>query len=238
MNRALFALTNRTTFDSSVFPSAPDYQVIALDPTPADVHNVLNLDGGDYFVVGALAALRSFSELLENLGPDDATFDLTDWSRPLDTFTINLLPDPNGPASVRRVPTEFPPAFDIVVSYVDDNTVSVRCGSLSTLVPVTVTSNEYINLTWPAWAGITGALDLSVTNYGSGWTATIHHIPISYPYEAAAAALTNSRSANTLLLQTGLMAHFFRAKTGFEKVATVACALCLSNPSFQWPTFQ
>jgi hypothetical protein len=231
MNRALHAITNRANdFTSPVFPTTSTYAPVTLPKAAQSVRDFLQLGGDDYFVVGVLMALYSFPELLENID-DGLTFRLTDYVRPPDTGISTLLPDSNGPPYLYRVPVEFPVSLTYQLSYGSANFLQVALGSKTFNVPVTVSGTQLLPV-WPPELGISGSFDLTYQPWNSAFALTIQHVPVGYPYELVASILDQNTQKNELLVTHGLLSHYFRARSGMEKVATVALALGLSNPYY------
>lgn len=237
MNTVLHAITNRSgDFVSDIFPSDTSYKPVVLSSDAAALRKFLQLDNTshDYYVVGCLAALNAFPELLESLGSDDQTFDLTRYQRPEDVTNLELIPGPYGPPNIKRVATEFPAQLDMRLVYESPTVGVFSLGNRREEITVDVDTDSFAPA-WPVWAGVAGAVD-------AVWSSTIQfnirHTPISFPYDALAEKLDQNRDKNMLLLATDLLTHYFSARSGIEKVATVATALALSNPAFSWPKFK
>lgn len=228
MNEFLHALTNREVFASPMFPTVTTFRARPQTPNQISLRQTLQLHviTHDYFVHGLLAAFYSFPELVECF-PETRTFELRDFRRAPDSWVgATPAPDQHGPFVMRRRATEFPVQMRMTLSYVDATHMRISLGSESWAVPAYWHAGT-LYPEWPAELGVSGAL--LVADWSSAFEATVQHMPINYPYEACVAALENVPFKNTMLLQVGLMEHYYFAATPFEKVAAAALALALSN---------
>ncbi len=233
INQILHLVTNRATFASALFPDNPDFLPGKLTADATAVHRLLRLDvtTNDYYVVGAMAALYSFPELIEALPAETRTFALADFQRPRDSILgATPIPDHSGPFVMRRHAAEFPVLTSVRLTYVEAGYVRISLGSSAQVVPITA-QGALLYPQWPAELGISGGLQLVGQAWDADCVVVITHIPVTFPYDVVAEMLRVNNPKNSLLLQFGLLEHYFIATTPMEKVATVLTALALSNPA-------
>ena len=231
-NTVLHLVTNRAgDFRHPTFDSATTYRPKTETADEASLREYLGLKDTttDYYVVGALTAVYAFPAFLSEFGEDKRTFDLTRWRPDQDAvYPVFLVNSRREAFNIHRVPTEFPVSIQWNLSYVDATTMLVQLGTARYMVPVRAAA-ETLYLDWPEELGIEGAIDLDGASWTTGFTATILHTPIGFPYDVLAEKLKNRQDARRILTDRGYMPYFFAAQSAMEKCAAVYTALA-------WPT--
>lgn len=227
-NAVLHLLTNKNSgFFSTIFPVTSDYKVRTETEAQQEIRQLLRLHitDSDYYLMGALAAVYAFPEILREFNESSKTFKLSDWVRPADTITgaqYHNLPNIN--FALRYKPKVWPVELAWTISYLDSKNLIIRLGDSKFIVPYTVSSLNILRPDWPEELGIQGALKLDGT-WQSSSVLEIRHTPVSYPYDTILNKLSKNTNVYTLLDLAGLSKEFFSAKTSLEKFAILLLAL-------------
>jgi hypothetical protein len=182
----------------------------------------------DYYVIGAIASVYAFPDLVREYKESSRTFDLTSWRKDEDGFYPGKFVNTRRDAfNVHRVAQEFPVEMEWLLSYLDAQTLLVRLGSTRYNVPVRE-AGGILYAEWPEELGIKGAIELS-GSWDASTFMTLIHTPGGFPYTVLAEKLRHRDDARRLMTDRGYMSHFYAAQSAIEKCAIAYTALA-------WPT--
>lgn len=229
----LHLVTNRaSTFGSPIFPSASLYVPHTEGTSESSLRDFLRLRSNDpaYYLVGVLASVYSFPEIVEEFKETDKTFDLKDYVPPSNTVSGGSFVNLFGKSfSLERVPIEYPILTDILVKYKDSREVSIVACNNTYNVPFAVRSGDNLDIEWPEELGIHGILYPSAGTWITGSYVNIYHQPITYPYKVVTDSVLKNSDYIQLLSSLGLMKNIYSAQSPVERMALIA--LALANPS-------
>lgn len=234
MNEILLSITNRDTgFVSPGLKVVGGFVPGIETDSEYELRNLLGLRESDheFCLKGVLMAIESYPEVRAAFGEKFRTYDLARLTRQSPTYNNGHIgPDRHGPATVIRVPEEWPTYFNITLKYNRPGIGIIAGGSRQEEVHVRQLSDGALEVEWPAWTGISGKIWASDA-FESGFVFSIEHEPASYPYKKTAEELEKSSALRDQLQRHGLTIPFYYAHNEVEKVAVAALALGLSNTS-------
>jgi len=231
VNRILHTVTNRANFVSPVFPVSTSFEPKQQSELATSVRKFLQMPFNvqDYYVVGLLQAIDAVPDIRWEFGGEPRTYDLKHYQHPKPWATgAELGPDAGGPPAVNRIASEWPVFFDMYATYVDSTHLRITGGTHNDIVSARL-NGDFVMVEWPSWTGIKGTLQNLDPGWNSSFQFHIYHIPSNFPYSVLAAQLQEVPDVYQLLIQQGLEAEFYSARTPLEKVATVALAVGLSH---------
>lgn len=236
INKILHTVTNRKHFVSPVFPASTGFIPATLGAAAEEVRQLLQLHRteDDYFVVGVLQAIDAFPDIAQEFGEARRNYTLQAYRpTPLRMQGAELGGVGAGPPKVLRTPDTWPVDFRIKLEFVDSANLRARVGKAEEIFSAHPTGTDRLSPDWPDRLGIRGTLaNLNPISWGEGFRAEIFHVPPSFPYALAAAALVESDAAYQLLSASGLEAAVYSARTPMEKIALTALAISRSHPAF------
>lgn len=226
IDKILHSITNRNLFASSGFRSVSGFVPVEASEAAQKVRRLVGLDvtAHDYYVQGALAAIDAYPDIREAFQEGDRSYALHEFKRPLDSWGgVGPVADRHGPFYARRVPQNFPVDFNVVLSYVDLNHVTILVDGVRHEVLCSVGGG----ILYPEWPGIgiSGGLKLVAQDWDPDFVGVVHHMPTSFPYPALAALLDLDTNKNELLLGAGLLEHYSGTREPLKKYALVLLAL-------------
>lgn len=229
INRILHLLTNRASdFGSSIFPAVSDFVPHEEDPKEKAFRDFLHLRNGDspFYLMGMLAAIYSFPEIVEEFGESDSTFSLSDYVRETDIIEGGSLQSKYGKtASLQRRATEFPVDFDIRITYHSTNNVRIRAADQDVSVPFETRVDGSLVFPWPDFTGVGGVLTPASLPWNVGSSVIIRHEPVMFPYEALHDRVLASPDLMEMLISASLLKHVYAAQTPLESTALIGLAI-------------
>lgn len=232
INAVLHHLTNKAdSFGHSMFPNTSSYEPTTEGANEYALRDFLKLrESSDIeYLLGALAAVYSFPEILEEFGETGRSFRLEDYRRTEYSLTGGKLVDRYDKSpSVAYTPEEYPWPTQTTISYLNATKVRLVRGAKTEEVPYLLRETEYLDIDWPEDLGITGIVQLLGFPWEDQRRVTINHPPNSYPYDACGQKIKENTQFLEHLDERGLVSPFYSAQTGLEQVA-LACL------SLKWP---
>jgi hypothetical protein len=234
VNAILLSLTNRDTgYVSNELQIFQDFQPSVESNDEKTVRELLGLkdETTDYFVKGALGSVEAFSAVRERFDEEGRTYDLARLQRPPESLSGGILvPDSMGFPQIIRHPVEWPAAQSMEFTWLDARTLKLEIGGRTYYAPYHQDPDGIYTVSWPAVSGIRGRLQPDAV-IETGYTFTVSHEPLSYPFGIVATRLKNSVACLNLLQTQGLTKAWYAADSDAERVAVGLLALGLSNKS-------
>jgi len=234
VNKTLFALTNRDTFDTPMFDAGPElFQVRSLPPED-NTRSILRLDikDTDYYIIGILQAIESFPEISIHFNDAMRTYDLARLTIPEpQSIKCNLIATQEGPPFVKTPALSLPVSFEILFKYVSAKNLKVSTGTQTFQVPYTSPAPNIIYPEWPDALQIRGGIDFESPWNAGNTFSKLTYWPNTFPFDLMADELKQSNEHDIFMLDTIFSAAYYSTPFNIEKVALSAAALGLKNRS-------
>ncbi len=224
-------IANRADFVNTWLQSTIPYTPHTFSKYAKGVRTVLRLNDSstDYFVTSLASALAGTPALIQEFLPEFLNpFSLRGYTAKIFTPPqgVKLVAGELGLPRVDRIIDTWPVERIITLQYLDPIHARISAGTVTEVIEARM-NNQYLQVAWPAWSGITGWLELSngtLWETGSIWDFTVE--PSNFPFAAAIARLQLGRDWLGLIEDHGLAAPYAGASNEpLERIALVALAL-------------